>query len=121
MATKQVSRLDRLEKEVVSLRRQVGELQSRQYTILPLTTLEPEPYQLLRPLQVVLKPDGDGIIASVLDDLIIASGETLEEAMYNLKDMMMAFYDSLMKEKHRLAKRPAAQLRALRSVMKKKS
>jgi predicted RNase H-like HicB family nuclease len=112
-------RLTRLEEEVTILKRLLAEVGKS--ILVPMESFEPDPYELTRKVTVMVLPDDGSWIASLVDANINASGETIAEAVANLKDMMIDLFEFLPKEpKGKLGKQPSCQLAFLRSVMRKK-
>jgi predicted RNase H-like HicB family nuclease len=89
--------------------------------IVPIETLEPEPYELVRPVHVVVQPEEDSYVATFFDANVNASGETQQDAVANLKDMLVTLFERLEKEpRTNLGKGPALQLAVLRSILRRK-
>ena len=60
-------------------------------------------------------------VATFFDANINASGETPQDAIANLKDMLIALYERLGKEPRRnLGKGPSQQLAVLQQIMRRK-
>ncbi|MBM4036287.1 MAG: hypothetical protein FJ291_31510, partial [Planctomycetes bacterium] len=78
------TRLESLEKGVLALRKRVAKLEARAPTIVPIETLAPEPYELLKPFHAVVEFCDDSYIATFYDANISASGDTQQEAVENL-------------------------------------
>ncbi len=88
----------------------------------PITTFAPEPYELIRPLLVVVQPSEEGFTASFFDLNIHASGDTEEEAYRNLKALLLDVFDSLLAESpEMLGPEPKRQLAVFREFIRKKS
>ncbi|HEY7423427.1 MAG TPA: hypothetical protein VH682_04225 [Gemmataceae bacterium] len=112
-------RLASLEKEVKTLKRQMAE--GSKSILVPIESFEPDPYELIRTVTILLLPDDGSWIATIVDANINASGETIPEAVAHLKDMMIDLFEFLRKEpKTKLGKQPSHQLAFLQSVMRKK-
>lgn len=60
--------------------------------VAPIVTLAPEPYELSRPLNIVLTQVDDGFIASFPEANLGSSGDTMYEAIDNLKDLILTVY-----------------------------
>lgn len=90
--------------------------------IVPIETVEPAPYELAKPISVVVHPaEGGGYIASYLDANINASGETPHEAVANLKDIMIGLFECLEREPpENLGKGPREQLVTLKFLLRRK-
>ena len=113
-------RLDRLERDIHDLKERCNQIQDGQSIIVPITTFDPEPYELCNGMvHVVVQPDDESFVASFFDANINASGNTQVDAVANLKDMMISLFDILEKEK-KLGKGPAHQLAVLRGIMRRK-
>jgi len=61
----------------------------------PITSFAPEPYELRKQLIVTIKPLEEGWEASFFDANIHATGDTEEEALRNLKSLILDVLDSL--------------------------
>jgi len=82
------ARLETLEKRVLLLDRKVRDLQESSSIIVPVESLEPASLQVIRPFQVVVTANNDAYVATWYDAHLSASGDTREEAVYNLKDVI---------------------------------
>jgi predicted RNase H-like HicB family nuclease len=71
------------------LRCRVQHLENRQTLVVPVETLADETFELIRPFSVVVEPAGDEFTATLYDANVSASGETTDEAVSNLKDMLL--------------------------------
>jgi dCTP deaminase len=87
----------------------------------PITSFAPEPYELLRQPLVVIQQDGEGYTASLFEANIHASGDTEEEALRNLKDLILDVFDSLSAESpETLGPEPTRQLAVLKEFIGKR-
>ena len=116
----QFLRLASLEKQVEALRRSVGQLTNSQAIVVPISTLEPEPFELLREIPVVVQPTEDGYLATVFDVNLGMTGDTQQEAVANLKQLIVDVFDELEQDEERLGPHPARQLAVLRSLIKRR-
>ena len=64
----------------------------------PINTLAPEPYDLLLPLQVSVREEQDGFTAFFYDANLGSSGDTAEEAVSNLKEVLVDTFEFLQRE-----------------------
>jgi len=64
-------------------------------TVVPIQTLAPFPYRLVKPFEVLVTFHGDHYVASFVDANIGASGDTDVEAVLNLKDMLVSAFEML--------------------------
>ena len=113
------NRVERIEQQIAILTEHCKKLRDGQSIIVPITSLDPEPYELCKEIFAVVQPDDDSFVATYFDANVNASGNTQVDAVANLKDMLIAVFVSLEKEQ-KLAKGPCAQLAVLRGVIRKK-
>lgn len=114
----ETARLEALEREVVLLKHRVAGLEQRAPVCVPVETLAPEPYQLLKPFHVVIQTEGDEYVASFFDANLNASGATEEEALVNLKDTIVAVFELLTEHNpSQLGPGPLRQLQVLREFV----
>jgi dCTP deaminase len=108
---------------VVKMATVTGYLQGLSATRLgpvPLTSLDPGLYELERNIPVVLKPSDDGFTATFFDANIGTSGDTEEEAVDNLRTLIIDTFKLLNSEPiDRLGPEPQRQIRLLRSLIRK--
>ena len=82
--------------------------------IVPITTFTPEPYRLKRDILAVVQPSEGGFIAGFFDANVHASGDTEEEAIRNLKSLMLDLFEALTIEtRGNLGPEPTRQLAVL--------
>lgn len=91
----QLTRIEGLEKEILLLRNRCDNLERTAPVIVPIESFAPEPYDIIKPFHVVVKFYEDQYIASFFDANLSASGGTPEEAVFNLKDMLIETFDIL--------------------------
>jgi len=113
-------------KEMRSIKKQVKKLARREgaaYHPVEMSILhfEPEPFEVTGGIRALVRQDKDSFVATFVDANIGASGETQNDAVANLKDMMVALFGRLSKEEGRLGKEPARQLAVLRAVLRRKN
>src|SRR5947209_8244250 len=90
-----VRRVDVLERDLREVRRAVTALTDARSFVVPITTLEPHPVELLRDIPVVIQPTGDDFVATFYDAGVSASGDTEDEAICNFKDLLAAKFSLL--------------------------
>lgn len=89
-------------------------------TIVPITTLAPEPLDLVRDISVVVQPVEHGFTATFFDVNISTSGDTQEEAVSNLKSLIVDIFKDLESEPpERLGPEPTRQLNVLRAFLRR--
>jgi hypothetical protein len=97
-------------------------LESAQTKIVPINTFAPEPYELLKTFLVSVQSVEGGFEAGWYDANIHTTGENEEEAVSNLKSLILDFFDSLSKEsQEKLGIEPKRQLAVIRTFIKRAS
>jgi len=105
---------------VESLEKRIHRLESMQTLVVPVNTFAPEPYELLNKFFVSVHSVEDGFEASWYDANIHTSGENEEEAVSNLKSLILDFFDSLSKEPpEKLGVEPKRQLSVIKAFIKR--
>ena len=96
-----------------------AELTRRVETIvIPIATLAPEPYELFRAIPVVVQPAGGEFIATFFDANISTAGDTQEEAVANLRSLLLDMFEYLESEPpEALGPEPTRQLGVLRAFL----
>jgi predicted RNase H-like HicB family nuclease len=96
-----------------------AELTRRVETIvIPIATLAPEPYELVRAIPVVVQPAGGEFIATFFDANISTAGDTQEEAVANLRSLLLDMFEYLESEPpEALGPEPTRQLGVLRAFL----
>lgn len=113
------NRLRDMQRRLSQLEGQVRELSKRGSFIVPITTLTPEPYELLKEIKVVVQPSDDEFVASFFDANVNASGCNEIQAVDNLRELLVSrfsYLDTLPKEK--LGPGPAKQIAVLRTFIR---
>lgn len=88
--------VSRIETKLDHVLKKLEEASSRpQSVMIPIETLAPEPYDLLRPVAAVITTSGEEFEAGLYDASIFASGDTEEDALANLKDTLIDTYERL--------------------------
>ena len=88
--------------------------------VAPITTFAPEPYQVLKDIPVVIQPAGDEFIATFFDANISTGGESQEEAVSNLRSLILDTFEYLESEPPAaLGPEPARQLGVLLTFVKR--
>jgi hypothetical protein len=89
--------------------------------VVPITTLEPEQFDLARDIPVVVRPTDDGYLATFFDANIGMTGGTREEAVGNLRLLLVDVFDELEKKEGQLGPKLVRQLAVLRSFIKRQA
>ncbi len=89
--------------------------------VVPITTFAPEPYDVIRRLEVVVQPSDEEYIATFFDANVNASGCTETEAVANLKDVMLALFEYFASlPAKRLGPGPKRQFAVLRKFIRRR-
>jgi hypothetical protein len=87
--------------------------------VVPITTLAPEPYRLEKDVPVVVQPAGEEFIATFFDANISTAGDTQEEAVSNLRSLILDTFEYLQAEPpEALGPEPTRQLGVLKTFLK---
>jgi hypothetical protein len=117
------SRISRMEFEISMLRLELNSIKTgvrqRQSTILPINTFAPEPYALAKPILLSVDSTEDGATAGWIDANIHSSGDSEEEAVANLKSLILDFFDQFSSEESQLGPEPKRQLSVLKTFIRK--
>ena len=86
----------------------------------PISTFAPEPFEVVRSFDVVVRPEEDCFVASLFDANISSSGDTPEEAVANVKDLILMIFQNLESEDdHKLGPAMIRQKHALLSLIRR--
>jgi hypothetical protein len=95
-------------------------LESAQTKIVPINTFSPEPYELLKTFLVSVQSVDGGFEAGWFDANIHTEGENEEEAVSNLKSLILDYFDSFSKESpEKLGPEPTRQLAVMKKFIQK--
>ena len=104
------------------LKARVNKLESAQTKIIPINTFAPEPYELLKTIFVTVQSVEDEFEAGWYDANIHTSGENEEEAVSNLKSLILDYFDSFSKEPaEKLGIEPKRQFAIIKTFIAKKA
>jgi len=108
-----------LQASVRQLSKRVAQLEECVSRNVVIHTLAPEPYELVKPISALLRRQGDEWVASFHEAAVSASGETEEQALWNLKDLILLTYETLAEyPPERLGPLPTRQLAVLRALIR---
>ena len=104
-----------LERVVSDLQQRVQRLEANQTFVAPIQTFDPEPYDLVADLFVVVQPDEDEFTATHFDSNLNAGGDNPVEAVENLKSVMLDTFEhySALDKEGKLGVGPKRQLAVL--------
>jgi len=86
---------DLLNEELILLKTRVEAVEHHQPMIVPIQSLAPDPYTLSAPIQAVVRSVEGAFVASFVEANIGATGETIFEAVDNLKGLIVSTYEIL--------------------------
>jgi len=110
-----------LQREVELLKQRCSRLEELSPILVPIQSLAPEPYEIIKPFHAVVKVQYDQYIATFFDVNISASGDTQTEAIFNLKDMIVGTFEILSEtSSNKLGPGPAQQKKVLQEFISKK-
>jgi predicted RNase H-like HicB family nuclease len=117
----QVSRLALLEDSVKDLKDRLAVIEDTAILgsfTLHVETFAPELYKVKRPVPISLQRRADGYIASFVEANVNSSGDTQQEALANVKELILDAFDSLSSlPPTKLGPGPARQLAVLREFI----
>jgi predicted RNase H-like HicB family nuclease len=113
--------LEIVQKEIALINNRMALLEQSAPLWVPIQSLAPEPYEVVKPFQAVVRTVDGEYIASFFDANLSASGETHAEAVLNLKDIIAGTFDILtgMKDSD-LGPGPLQQKRTLEEFIRRK-
>jgi hypothetical protein len=112
------TRLSALEETLRTLQDRLEELDEAEAVTFHVETFAPEPYQVRRPIPVVVHGHHDTFTASFMDANIHSAGDTQQEAYSNVKELILDVFDSLSAlPAAKLGPKPSKQLAVLREFV----
>jgi hypothetical protein len=113
-------RFSLLEIAIGELKSQLNALASAKTRIVPVNTFAPEKYDLLKPILVSVQAVEGEFEAGWFDANIHTTGENEEEAVGNLKSLILDYFDSFSKEPNEnLGAEPKRQFAVIKTFIKK--
>lgn len=120
MRTKDLERLDSCLKRIRALEKKIAGLRRLPFVV-PITTLAPEPYEILQEIKAVVEPADDEFIATFFDANISAGGSNQAEAVANLKDLLISRLEYLGEQPaEKLGPGPTKQIAVLREFIRRR-
>lgn len=106
---------------VDNFEKRIHRLESMQTLVVPINTFEPEPYELLKTFFVSVHAVEGGFHAGWFDANIHTTGDNEEEAVSNLKSLILDFFEIFSNEpNNNLGPEPKRQLEVLKQYILKK-
>jgi hypothetical protein len=114
-------RANLLEIVLAELKSRIEQLESNRSIIVPINTFSPEPYDILKPILVSVHAVEDEYEAGWHDANIHTSGENEEEAVSNLKSLILDIFEIFSNEPtDKLGPEPKRQMEILKQFIQKK-
>lgn len=115
-----ITYLSRIDQEIRTIKERLAAVENSTSIIVPIESFAPEPYEAIKPFHAVIELQEGEYIASFFDANINASGETPEEAVNNLKDIIIANFE-LFKEydEAHLGPIPSRKIKVLKEFIRK--
>lgn len=114
--------IDTLKEEVLALKAQIQRLSTYRVVAVPVASLAPEPFVLLKPITVAVEGDGEDFTATFYEGNVSGSGSTEAEAIANFKDNLLSLFEILSESaEDQLGPLPRRQLTILREVVQRRS
>jgi len=111
--------INSLTEKVNTLMAEMETLRNTKTYAVPLSTLAPEPFEMMKPIFVTIHGEGENFTASFTEANISASGETAADAIANFKESLASRFEILQsKPATELGTVPARQWGILQSVVK---
>ena len=95
MPTEPSTTLETVQKEIASINSRRAKLEERAPLYVPIQSLAPEPYEVIKPIEVVVQFTDGEYLASFFDANLSTGGDTPEEAVFNLKALIVGTFEIL--------------------------
>jgi hypothetical protein len=116
------ARIEVLQKELALLKERFRDFERLSPILVPIESLAPEPYEVIKPFHVVVRFQDNQYIASFFDANLSASGDTRAEAVSNLKDIVIGTFEVfIMLDEKELGAGPKNQLKVMKEFIRKSS
>lgn len=116
----EAARIETLQREITLLKERCSVLERLSPILVPIESLAPEPYEVVKPLHAVVRYQNEQYIASFFDANLSASGDTQVEAVLNLKDIIVGTFEVVtMLEESELGPGPFQQRKVLEEFIRK--
>lgn len=114
-------RFNLLEIVTKDLKAKVNQLESAQTRIIPINTLAPAPYEILKPFLISVQPVEDEFEAGWFDANIHFSGDNEQDAVSNLKELILDTFETYITESpETLGPEPTRQLAVMKEYIQRK-
>ena len=87
--------LEMVQKEIAAINSRLAKLEERAPLYVPIQSLAPEPYEIVKPMEVVVQFVEGEYVASFLDGNLSTGGDTQAEALSNLKASIVGTFEIL--------------------------
>lgn len=87
--------ISEIKRDIAQLNRRCELIERLSPLYVPIQTFAPEPYILNKQINIVVRYQDNQYLASFFDANLSTSGDTQEEAVFNLKDLILATFQML--------------------------
>lgn len=94
-----VAALEMVRNEITVINGRLARLEEGAAIRVPIQSLAPEPYELIKPIEAVVQFVDDEYIASFFDANLSTGGDTQVDAISNLRDLMVGTFELLAETK----------------------
>lgn len=94
-----VASMEMVRKELAIVNSRLDHLEQQAPLVVPIQSLAPEPYELIKPIEAVVQLVDDEYIASFFDANLSTGGDTQVEAISNLRDLIVGTFELLTETK----------------------
>lgn len=114
-----VAPLDLVRKEIAGIKGRLARLEEGAAIRVPIQSLAPASYELVKPIEAVVQLMDDEYVASFFDANLSTGGDTQVEAMSNLRDLIVGTFEILIETKDsELGPGPSRQKAVLREFIR---
>lgn len=110
-------RLSKIERELAVLQSKI--VGNETYSV-PIESLAPDPIAVRKTISMVIRPSDGEFLATFFDANISTTGDTPEEAIGNLKSLIVDIFENLETNERVLGPEPKRQLAVLRDFLKRR-
>jgi len=94
-----VATLEMVRNEIAVINSRLARLEEGAAICVPIQSLAPEPYELIKPIEAVVQFVDDEYVASFFDANLTTGGDTQVEAISNLRDLIVGTFELLTETK----------------------
>src|SRR5262249_35641158 len=119
---RQMARVELVDTRLAALESKLEERSVAGSFVVPISSLAPEPFEVVKEIKAVVQPCDDESSASFFDANINTAGSNEQEAIDNLKDLLVSRFQLLNEQPDETLAPPLAkQIAVLREFIRRKS